>query len=746
MPSLRDLYNRGVVEVVDDNTSLGNGFEALRFSGVGVDLTDAGDKTAIVNITGGGGSSGGDPNVGILAHWSFNEANDTPRVDSVSNIELLEVNNPGISTGILGNAVNFSGTGGKLLRNQNNTILSINNIDWSISFWLKMVKPADQTGDVPIIIVSKDSGGTREYNIQYQAGDAWGDGSRGIYLMINGNPLIKLIDSSFIQNNTWQLITITHDVSTKRVEGYLNSTQRGSGTYSATTVTGNADFWVGQTTTLNSATVEIDEVGIWTRILNGSDIVEIYSGGNGDSYPYTLTEGGTGGGTALTVKNSSGSTTVTNVDTITVSGLLLSDQGNGDITLISSGGGGGTQPLSLNSDIFSYWRLDGDGNQIDLTGNDRTLQNNNVSVSSNTRITTSSRFNGFNSYYSIQNSLISGFNLGDWTISLWFNFVRLPDTTGDSNFALLGKDDPNAREIQLQYQAGTAFGPTRGLYLLVNSDSIPRLIVPKSEIEDNTWQHLVLTKNTSSKSVIGYINGVEVGNFNYPNNDVSNAKDFILGAVNFTSVGQFYDGLMAEVGLWRRILSQEEVQDLFTQNTTNFYPFSVPEPEPLFTFNNNGTGEGEVYRQTSGSEVQLRNIKSGSNISITQTEEDIVINSTGGVAIPGTSKGDILVHDGTEYVKLPLGLSGQVLQVDPNEPVGIKWANFKTGDEGIGDTFIPAKFLGASSPGVYLWLDVDPFANQKTIIEVDYRFKAINLNTTIADQDIITEVTQLNSN
>lgn len=59
MPSLRDLYNRGVVEVVDDNTSLGSGFEALRFSGVGVDLTDAGDKTAIVNITGGGGGSGG---------------------------------------------------------------------------------------------------------------------------------------------------------------------------------------------------------------------------------------------------------------------------------------------------------------------------------------------------------------------------------------------------------------------------------------------------------------------------------------------------------------------------------------------------------------------------------------------------------------------------------------------------------------------------------------------------------------
>ena len=935
MPSLKDLYNRGVVEIVDDNTSLGNGFESLRFSGVGVDLTDAGDKTAIVNITGGGGSGGGDPNVGILAHWSFNEANDTPRVDSVSNIELLEVNNPGVSTGILGNAVNFSGTGGKLLRNLNNTILSINNIDWSVSFWLKMVKPADSTGDKPIIFISKDSGATREYHIQYQAGDAWGDGSRGIYLMINGNPLIKLIDSSFIQNNTWQLLTITHDVSTKKVSGYLNTTQRGTGTYTAPTVTGNSDFWIGQTTNLNSATVEIDEVGIWSRILTGADIVEIYNGGNADSYPYTLTEGGGGGGSALTVKNTSGSTVVSNVDTITVSGLLLSDQGNGDITLFSSGGGA-SEVINLNEKIFSSFAFTEDaGKFLDLTPNGRNL----LPVNSITRVDDPT--NGDYIDFDNDGYLVEEFTTGEkstktlnsdsWTIDLELKFVKPSPVNGNplANI-ILARDSASGREFNIRYYNDNNFDVGYYLTLITSSKTFFIQIVDDLDIPEDEWHRLTVIKDERNKQIDVYLNNSLYTTETFSGSSVHSTNiNYYVGTSVYNGNSFQFDNLNIRfLNTWNRSLTSLEASSLFSLPEKTF-PFSVEEPEPLFTFKNNGTGEGEVYKQTSGSEVQFRKIKSGSNISISQTADEIIINSTGGgsggggttqfnlqefqnsttnigdgnsedmeitgelslllaaietnvpamvrlytsaasrledtraagdpivntieglvtevetttddlridlssivafinlespqtrsiyarvfnqsgaeqsvnvkvigstvgVAIPGTrkgdmlvhngvqyqvqevgidgfklvadstsatgvrwvedtggfsppgdSKGDILVYDGNEYVKIPIGVSGQGLQVDLNEPAGVKWANFKTGGGGIGDTFIPTKFLGASSLGISLWLDVDPFANQKTIIEVDYRFKTVNLNTTITDQDIITEVTQLNSN
>lgn len=50
------------------------------------------------------------------------------------------------------------------------------------------------------------------------------------------------------------------------------------------------------------------------------------------------------------------------------------------------------------------------------------------------------------------------------------------------------------------------------------------------------------------------------------------------------------------------------------------------------------------------------------------------INNADDVGTGATTKGDILVFDGTDYERLPVGSDGQVLTADSAEALGVKWA------------------------------------------------------------------------
>lgn len=50
------------------------------------------------------------------------------------------------------------------------------------------------------------------------------------------------------------------------------------------------------------------------------------------------------------------------------------------------------------------------------------------------------------------------------------------------------------------------------------------------------------------------------------------------------------------------------------------------------------------------------------------------VNDADDVGTGATTKGDLLVHDGTDYERLPLGSSTHVLTVDNAEALGVKWA------------------------------------------------------------------------
>lgn len=83
------------------------------------------------------------------------------------------------------------------------------------------------------------------------------------------------------------------------------------------------------------------------------------------------------------------------------------------------------------------------------------------------------------------------------------------------------------------------------------------------------------------------------------------------------------------------------------------------------------------------------NLIEGTNITLTMADDaandevDVTIAASGGGSLPTTTKGDLIVHDGTSNVRLPVGgTAGHVLTVDSAEATGLKWAAASGGGGG----------------------------------------------------------------
>lgn len=110
------------------------------------------------------------------------------------------------------------------------------------------------------------------------------------------------------------------------------------------------------------------------------------------------------------------------------------------------------------------------------------------------------------------------------------------------------------------------------------------------------------------------------------------------------------------------------------------------------------------------------------------------------------TKGDILVHDGTDYAKVPVGTDGQRLEADSTESTGVKWVTPTSGGTSV--SLDSAMFrldsdVAVSASGV----DVDNWATENLIgtgvtsdgtvftipanskYEVAYHFSAVSIST-----------------
>jgi hypothetical protein len=228
-----------------------------------------------------------------------------------------------------------------------------------------------------------------------------------------------------------------------------------------------------------------------------------------------------------------------------------------------------TNALYSDANLQGYWRLESDG--TDETSNNNDLTGVNTPTHSTGKFGNGVDLEASSSqYYSIADASQTGLDItGDISISAWIKLGQLPSTVG-ANFSIVTKDNTGV-DRSYDWNILSASNKMRFFYCS-ETDGSPNTFCDANYVfgadDLGKWMHVAVVVDVSSATVIFYMNGVVVSTTYVSQNATSianSATDFIIGARKESDVvAGFFDGVIDDVAIWDRALTDEEVLGLYT--------------------------------------------------------------------------------------------------------------------------------------------------------------------------------------
>jgi hypothetical protein len=171
-------------------------------------------------------------------------------------------------------------------------------------------------------------------------------------------------------------------------------------------------------------------------------------------------------------------------------------------------------------------------------------------------------FDGINDYIEIPRMISD-----DFTISFWIKTSQI----GGSGAWYLGKGLVDAETPGVVFDFGTSLMNSKlafGVYATTISST--------SNINDNQWHHCVATRSGSNGEMKVYVDG------GLPEATAVETTASLISPPRITigriqTVGYYFKGLMDDVAIWSRVLSQAEIQNVYEQGLLG-YPFDNTPP------------------------------------------------------------------------------------------------------------------------------------------------------------------------
>lgn len=208
--------------------------------------------------------------------------------------------------------------------------------------------------------------------------------------------------------------------------------------------------------------------------------------------------------------------------------------------------------------LVGWWPFNGNANDESNTGNNGTVNGATLTFDRFGNNNRAYSFNGTTDLISFPQNFIFH-QTGDATISIWLNsnsptsgiqgtFLKSRTSAPDNNRFNFFLNPVSGNRLKLNFDYREA---NVNIHIL-NIDTIPL----------TTWQNIILTRTGNSYKL--YVNG-QIRNTSQDNSpNLPTSTGWVIG--NDPSSIHDYNGVIDDIGLWNRALTQQEITDLYNGN------------------------------------------------------------------------------------------------------------------------------------------------------------------------------------
>jgi lysophospholipase L1-like esterase len=523
-------------------------------------------------------------------YWTFDETSGDPYEDVFAGNDATCTTCPVAATGIVGGAQQFDGSDDEVNAPDDGSLDWGANDSFSIAYW---VKTSASTSGNRVIAARDDAGTSLHWWIGFD------DTGRERFQLrdVNGNGVYIGNQGSVLNDGAWHFVVGVRDNSVNMNRIYVDGAKVDSAFHDYTAGFGSSvPLDIGHINLSGRYRYDgiLDELATFDKALTDSEIAAFYSNGLlGDGYCvmdsvppaitstpdttairdqlYSYDVNATGYPTpkfslttfpaGMTIDSLSGVIQWTPAATGTVQ--VTVEAANSEGTDSQSYAIVTTSGLSCPADMISYWKLDetsGTEYSDSYDGNTGQASVSAPSPSLEGIVNGSQDFNGTSDRITVNDdpSLDWAYN-SSFTIEVWAKFTN----AASRNKVMIGRDQSGGNP---HWWLGAYEATGVATFYLLDTGAGGVGLFGSTGINDNAWHHLVAVRDESVNRNRLYVDGVKVD---------SATHDYAAGFGASTTLGigymayngtpdYFYDGLLDEIALYNRALTDAEIQDHHT--------------------------------------------------------------------------------------------------------------------------------------------------------------------------------------